>query len=479
MNSKQPFGEQTAPLSKAGDSISVSLHGRVTKNSAIAGRQITPLYQTIKIERCFLFLIIATLPLQSSIPLIAGFSLPFILLFASGFYLVLKKPWALTKTLKHPLFLSAFAFLAIGVFMEVAHRSSGYPEILRIGFMVLGAIIIASLCRDRKALLAGIYGQLLASLWLSSFLILTTYGTLNAAKADDFREASRIRYSVFEENALQENENQIAAFAAQGGVMAFGLVLTEKVFWRQLLFMGTGVICLIGTFLPMSRGGVMILALSCAAMMYKLGIMKPKVILAVALLGTATLLLVPDAVFSRFMVSSQTDPNQDLKGRERVYSAVLEHLPEYIVTGVGITNFYGHWGANSSFFDVERLGVTGAHNCYAQVALYWGLPGLLSLFLVLWHAYRCLPGHYLGETTRLCVLGMSTGVLFESLVRHQLYAKDFAIALGILVGANLWVWIKPQSPRRALSISHRYLSPRQSHPQLQGLQDLQPGKQAM
>jgi hypothetical protein len=35
--------------------------------------------------------------------------------------------------------------------------------------------------------------------------------------------------------------------------------------------------------------------------------------------------------------------------------------------------------------------VSGAHNVYFQMMIYWGIPALIGLFAIIWQGYRCLP----------------------------------------------------------------------------------------
>lgn len=401
------------------------------------------------LERFLLFATIGVLPLQWYYPTFLGMSIGFIVFSCSAGYILIFRLGMLRKILLHPVFLAGYALVAIGIFMELAHHSAGFTEILRIFFMLLGAIVIATLCRDRKALRWAIYGYLFAGVWLSFILIQTTYGTLNTAKADDFRSASHLRESVYDENPLDADPNTMAFFAGQGAVVALGLGLMAKSLWLRGLFLGLGVFCLVATFLPMSRGGVLVLGLSCALIMYAHGIMKPRIFMAVGILALGMTIWVPDVVFQRFTLSGDTRIGAREEGRTRVYSAVVKHLPDYALTGVGITHFYGQWGRQTKLWkDYE---VTGTHNCFAQITVYWGVMGLLALVILVWQVYLCIPSFYKNDAFTLCLVGIAVSVLGQVMLVHTLYAKEFSLLLGLMVGGSYWIWPKGRMPARSLT----------------------------
>jgi hypothetical protein len=128
-----------------------------------------------------------------------------------------------------------------------------------------------------------------------------------------------------------------------------------------------------------------------------------------------------------------------LTARTKVYQAAWDHLPEYGLTGVGAGNFWeGPWGKQSKYF--FKHGVLGAHNCFIQITIYWGLPGLLSLLSVVYFAYKCLPKECGNDPLSLAVLGVAVALFGVMFVMHNLEFKGFSLGLGILVGAQHWIW---------------------------------------
>ena len=390
---------------------------------------------TARIERFLLIATITLLPLENHIPTVAGFSVMYIMFGILASYILFNRLTALTSICLHPVFLAAYVLLALGCLIEFLHPHSSYSEIFQIGLMLAGAISVASLCRDRPALRAGIYGYLIAAVGMSVLLFLTSYSALSGTTTADFYAASLVRSDTFKDMPLHSNLNAMARIAAQGVVVALALALAAKSAHQRNLFLGLFLFCLVATFLPMSRSGVAIVAISCVTVMFAYGVNIKTTIIAAAV-GATILIWVPDAVFSRLTYSTQAREGK-MEGRARVYSAAVEHLPEYVMTGVGVGNFWGPWGTRSRFGEDH---VIGSHNGFIQVTIYWGLAGFLALTALVWRAYRCLPKRCGADGLSLCLLGIAVSVFLMLFAAHDLYAKGYSLGLGMLVGARHWIW---------------------------------------
>ena len=400
-------------------------------------------------EKSILFLIIVTLPLETHMVLIPGFSIQYLMFGILAVYLLLGKTSLFLRTVGQPVFVATYVFLLFSVAMEVTARNAGYGEILRIGQMIVGAILIASICRDVDALKVALYGYVFAGVWLSGVLFLTSYGTIQGAAAADFDAASRLRHEAFADNPIQANINGMAFFAGQGAAVA----LAQSFYARRVpvrnLLIAAGFFCMVASFLPLSRGGVAITIVSCASVMYAFGLRQGKVILMAVLLGAVLLTLVPQSVWSRMSFSFQEREGK-VEGRALVYGAAIDHLPEYFLTGVGSGNFWSSWARSNEFG--AHGGASGAHNSFLQVLIYWGIGGLMALLLVLWQAYRCIPRYVNRESASLGLVGISVSLLLFSGVVHNLYAKEFCLGLGLLAGSHCWIWpngFVQKSPRPA------------------------------
>ena len=410
---------------------------RITSGKTrVPGRTAFLRYPTTAVERLLLTITIVSLPLQDHLPTVAGFSVLYLMFVVLACYVVCERLRALARTWLHPVFLTAYAMLAWAVIMEFTQPNRSFSQIFSFAQMFAGAIFVAAICRDRQALRWGIYGYVIVGLWMSVLLFLTSFGALQGASAAEFDEASQLRAQAFADSPLHANLNGMAFIAAQGTVVALTLALFAKSLLQRNLLLGIALFCLIATFLPMSRSGVLAVGVSCAAVMVAYGFNFRAVAVA-AVLGASVVLWVPEAVFSRLTFSTEVREGE-MESRAHVYTAAVRHLPEYVLTGVGVGNFWGPWGMHSAY--AGKTYVVGAHNCFIQATIYWGLAGLLALIVLVCQAYRCLPKGCGQDVLALCLYGIAVSLLFLSFVMHNLNTKEFSLGLGMLVGSRLWIW---------------------------------------
>lgn len=409
-------------------------------------------HPTTFIDRLLLMVIVALMPLQSELPVIGGHSLLFLMFGLLGLYLVLCQLDVLRHVACHSVFKSCFAFILFAYLMEIFHGEPDFNFLFRIVLMFVGAIFVAALCRDRKSLLWGLYGIILGSITLSMILFATSYGYLaeqivqplhntgDGLSHDLFYTASRARAEAYEISTLKNDMNSIAFHIVQGSLIALVLAVTAKKMYWKIIFLAIGGFCAIGAFIPASRGAIFIFALTSLILLNAYGIMKIKVIAALGLVSIAILLLVPDVIVQRLTVDTSTRSGQHVEGRVYIYSNLIEYLPEYSLFGVGISDFHGKWGMNTKFRFQGSETVTGAHNYYAQVMIYWGIGGLVALIFVLRQTYRVFPRKSANDPLYLCLLSIAISVLIESLFTHVLPGKEFSIGLGLTVGSAYWIW---------------------------------------
>jgi O-antigen ligase len=396
-------------------------------------------FPTTRIERLLLVASVALLPLDGHVPtVIMGFSFMSFVFAAIAIYALLKRAPMVGRVLMHPVFIAAYAFLLVISLIELTHPYADYSEILRIVQMFIGAVLIASLCRDQQALRAGLAGCLIAGLWVSIYLIMTGYSNINAMTAEDFGEASQVRSTAFQNAGFHSNLNGLAFYAGQGVIGALALGLKQPSSSRVMLFLVVALTCVVGVFLTMSRGGVMILVVGCAAIIWTSGLLSARTLVALALLTIGIWLVVPEATFSRLVYKRQFYYDGTAEARTQVYSMVIDQVPEYILTGVGVGNFWQSWGRKHGFG--RGHGVLGSHNGFAQTTIYWGIGGLLGLLAVIGQVWRYFPRPCSTNSLNLWVFGMSPAVLSLMIITHNLYGKEFSLALGFMVGAGLWIW---------------------------------------
>lgn len=419
------------------------------------------LNQSTVTDRLLLVATIVLLPLQEQVSIFAGphfsFSLMWILFALIGLYAFVRRPQNLLKAAAHPVFLAAYTLLMLGFLIESAHVDSDYDVLRSYAYMIGGAVVVATLCSDRQSLKAVFYGYIGASLWLALFLILNFHGQFQGAAATNLNEATSARNVIFKDNTLATGLNTMASIMAQGTVLALTLTLTDKSSRRRTVWLLVTLFCVVASFLPMSRGAVVMTILSCAVVMIAYRGKRLRALMAVAVLAAAVVFWVPTVVFARLISSVTTSyysslvtasDQQDADGRSRVYSAAVQTFPEYFAVGVGAGNYWKSWAYSHGL--KRGRGVLGMHNCFLQVTVYWGLPGLFAMLGVLICAYRCLPSRCGLDPLSLGLLGLACSLLVWMLMIHNLYDKEFSLGLGLLVGARLWIW-----PNRVVPLASR------------------------
>jgi O-antigen ligase/polysaccharide polymerase Wzy-like membrane protein len=412
---------------------------------------------TTTIERLLLMAMIVIFPIEPFLPVVGEatttYTTTFIIFAISAGYVLLRRPGTLARTCIHPVFLAAFVFLILAALIESAHPFSHYIRIFRIGQMFVAATFVASLCRDRRALRASIYAFLIAGILVSILLLFTTYGALRDVTATDFSEAGKVRKDVFADSEM--SGNSFPFFASQGATVALALALMARSPLRRNLFLGITLFCTVATFLPMSRGVIVILGVSCATIMFAYGVRHARILFIAAVLAVGGLIWIPEAAFARLTIAEEL---RDGGGGTRrwVYKAAIDHLPEYLLTGVGAGNFKGPWGESTNFYRKKARSVYGAHNAFIQVTIFWGVTGLLMLIVVVYLAYRCLPRGGGKDVLVLCLYGIAIGLLVNMMFGHGLTSKQYSLALGLLVGGHRWIWPKSIILSARRGQGHRY-----------------------
>lgn len=392
--------------------------------------------------RVLLFTSVALLPLQDYFPQVAGVGFGFLIFAAMGLYLIVNCLNSLGKIWCHPVFIAAYAFIGVSALLEFSSPLSRYDVIIRFGQMIAGAVCVATLCRDRSALQTGLYGYIAAGLWVSVVLYSTGYGTLQGMQADNFDEASHLRGQAYGEKPLGANINGLALVCAQGALSAFALSLFGGLKHLRPLLLGIVVFCLVASFLPMSRGVAVIIFVSFAAIFYAHGFRHGKALLLAFVLGIGVYAVVPDAVWSRMVFSTERGEGGKMESRAELYDTALNRLPEYIVAGVGAGNFQQDWGYKK-WYTKYKGGVLvplAAHNAPLAITIYWGVIGLSIFMWFIWCVYRSIPVGSGRDELSLALLGIIVSLGLWLWQNHTFHDKSFALGIGLLIGARQWIW---------------------------------------
>jgi hypothetical protein len=283
------------------------------------------------------------------------------------------------------------------------------------------------------------------ALWVSVVLYSIGYGTLQGMQADDFDEASHLRNQAYGGKPLGANVNHLAFICAQGAIVAFGLLLSDGLkHLHRILLLGIGAFCLIASFLPMSRGAVVVILVSFATILYSQGFRYGKALILAPVLGMIVYLVVPDAIWGRMVVSTQTYGEGKMESRVQLYATAIDRLPEYIVGGVGAGNYFGKWGLEKGFARGGRRGSArvahGVHNSFLAITIYWGVLGLLMFLWIIWEIYRSVPLRCGRDELSLALLGILVAIALYLLQIHGFYEKALAFGVGMMVGARQWIW---------------------------------------
>lgn len=416
----------------------IRLEQRPSASAApISGRSILPQSSSTLVERFLLMTAIIILPLENAIPTVAGMSVSFLVFALLATYVILNRPRTLGTICYHPVFIAAYAFIGVSALLEFSSPLPRYLEIRRFGEMIGGMVCVAVLCRDRAGLTAGLYGYMAASLWVSVQLYLTSYGVLqDIGPASDFQQATNMRSNV--DVGFRINLNTLGFVCMQGGIVAFALSLADKAKHRRILLIGITCCCLVASFLSMSRGNTLGSAVSVAAILYTFGAKQGRALILAAILGMGLYTLVPDAVWSRMAFSTAVGESGRMEARAHIYTIALTHLPEYILAGVGAGKYYGGWAIEKGFVAHGKL--IGAHNSLLQIAVYWGVLGLVVFLWIIWCIYRSIPLGCGRDGLSLALVGIIVSLGLWLLQNHTYYMKSFAFGVGLLVGARLGIW---------------------------------------
>lgn len=397
-------------------------------------------WKTGPIERIFLFLMLLLLPLEEQLPTIGGRSALWLLFLVVFAYVVCFRWPHVIALLGHRFFLGAVIFLMVGGSIESLHSSPNFEVMARLGQMILGALLIATLCRDQGAFKLGVWGYLAAAIWLAGWLFLNDYKSLRGIAASNFDAATQIRATAFQEKSLAGNLNAMAFFCAQGALAGLVLTLAAKHTWSRMLLALAGLFCLIGAFLPLSRSGVICALAACAAVLWMERSWNVRYLLLIVFLIGGIYFLAPQASLVRaanISLNTHYDSGK-LESRARLYQATVNYLPEFFWMGVGCGNFYEQWGLNHGFIHDDV--VIGTHNSFFEVTMYWGILGLLSLLAIVFIVYRCIPFNQPAQPWNAFLLGLFVCLVLRMLSSHNLYAKEFSFGFGLLTAADFWIW---------------------------------------
>jgi len=206
------------------------------------------------------------------------------------------------------------------------------------------------------------------------------------------------------------------------------------------------VFCLLGTFLPQSRSGVLAAVAACLVVLLVYRQSRTRAFMVALIVGLGLVLVLPRAALSRFQSAGENAAGRSDDSRVRVYTAAWEALPDYFWSGVGAGHYHDTWAIEHGLSKLVDNGqnmevlVIGAHSVFLQILIYWGILGLSFYLFMLWRAYRCLPRHPASDHLALALLGLTVAMVVRLLFTQNFYVKDFALVLGLLAAARMNIW---------------------------------------
>ena len=421
---------------------------------------------TTGVERALLAGAIVLVPFDYFLPDVGPFSTLFLVFTALALYAGVRRGRVLRAVLVHPAFVPAYALLVVAAIVESMHPHASYVEVLRMARMVGGGVVVAALCRDARALLHCVRAFVGVGVLMSAGLTLVAYRRLWVASALDFDAASTVREAAFAQVLrMQGDLNVLGLTTALGTTLAVALALWARSRAAFAGWLGVATFCGVATFLPMSRGAVVnALGGAAAVMLAARSAWRRALGLALVFL-VAVPLLVPGVVFSRLefaglralrlgLAASPPAGRADraradsaegrpaarapLEARAHLYEVAVRHAPAYLLRGVGAGHFWAGWGWRHGFGNEQYS--WGPQNVFIEVTVYWGLAGLLALLALVWPAARCLPRPPGAGPLALAMFGYAVATLLYALMAHAVYAKPFALFLGLAAAARLWIW---------------------------------------
>jgi len=390
-------------------------------------------------DRLLIFLLVFSIYFEANLPYLGTASTPFLIFGFTFLYIGVTRLKTLMRLFSSKYFVASLVFAIICIFMETIHPFASYEFIFRYLNMTLGIFCIAVLCRDKTSFDIALFAFILASAFQSLFLIFGTVPLLRSFSAVGFYDASRARLQAFETFFLRGNLNEISYFSSIGAIIGLIWMYYERVKWKRVVLMTLTVPSILGVFLPASRTGAIIFFLSILIFVYKSKINLRSWVLPSLILLLFLFLAVPDVVWVRLGSLLRFAELQETDSRTKVYTAVLNNIDQYAITGVGAGNYWHGWAVSAGITNRFTTDVAmAAHNAFFQLWIYWGLPGLISFLALIYLYWTAVERNIAGNRMKSCLYIFMTMIPMIFLFYHSFYHKSFSIGLGMLLGARFW-----------------------------------------
>lgn len=403
-----------------------------------AGPATVAVTQVSRFDRFLLVVLVFALAFEESLPRVGPVSVGFVLFAFVGLFTFLRRQRALAIGFRHPVTLAFIFLVVVGIGFEVIRQVPTLVYVRRIGLMALGAVLVATLVRDRVAMRTGLLAFTFVALIFAGVVAQTGGRELYAETAGDYFAATAARIDALRDLPIRGNLNRMGFIVGIGGVIGFVVAGTMRRRWQQRVVRLVGALCILGMALLASRSAIVVTLAAVATLVVMRGEKRARGAFGAAILLTMLWFLIPDVTRARLSYGETSKRGRE-DGRAKMYRMTVVNLPEVLPFGVGENRYWNEWAT-----DVlgRRL---GTHSSLLQVIVLWGIPGLVGLVLVGFAVLRSLPDTRVRDPLRLCAWAMAAAVGTRWMATHGMYDKEFSVLLGILIGASIWIWPRPKA----------------------------------
>ena len=396
-------------------------------------------YTSSPMDKLLLFLAVVTIFFEPYLPFIGGASTAFFVFSFIMVYVLFTRLMAFKKIVTSIYFLVVVFFVAICLLMESIHSYPDYVYIFRFMNMSLGMFCISVLCRDKEAIDVTIYSFIFCSAGHSLYMMIGPMNFLRSLTVRGFDEASKARIQAFEQFTIHDHLNDISIFSGLGALLGIIAWFYEKNKLKKAGLVVLIMLSIIGIFLPASRTGALVFFVSLAIFLYKSKIKIKKWAVPLAIFALLIFLLVPEAVWVRITSIGRFSELREVDSRAKMYTAILDILQKYMLTGVGCGYYWKQWAVDNGLTNIMDIYEPLApHNAFFQVWIFWGLPAFLTFIYMMFVFSRALDKNIINHRQKASLYIFILIIPIVFLFYPRFYHKAFSVGVGIMLAARYW-----------------------------------------
>ena len=354
-------------------------------------------------------------------------------------YVLFTRLKAFKKVVTSIYFMAIVFFVMVCLLMESIHNYPDYVYIFRFLNMSIGMFCIAVLCRDKEAFDVTIYSFIFCSAGHSLYMMVGPMNFLRSLSARGFDEASKARIQAFEHFTIHDHLNDISIFSGLGALLGIIAWFYEKNKVRKWILVALIVLAMIGIFLPASRTGALVFFVSLSIFVYKSKIKLKKWVLPALIFGALLFLVVPEVVWVRIASVGRISELREVDSRAKMYTAILNILQQYMLTGVGCGYYWKQWAVDNGLTNIMDIYEPLApHNAFFQVWIYWGLPAFLTFIYVMYVFSRALDKNIINHRQKASLYIFILMIPIVFMFYPRFYHKAFSVGIGMMLAARFW-----------------------------------------